>query len=56
MQSGKSGTYQGYFAIIIDQSPCFQILVKSLKNWCIKDLIFSLNNTIVTIPSNLASD
>ena len=23
---------QGYFAIIIDQFPCFQILVKSLKN------------------------
>ena len=28
----SSKAKQGYFAIIIDQFPCFQILVKSLKN------------------------
>ena len=46
----SSKVKQSYFAIIIDQFPCFQILVKSLKNWCVKDLIPSLNNTVVTTP------
>ena len=35
---------------------CFQILVKLLKKWCIKDSIVSLNNAMITDPSNLPLD